>query len=171
MSQPFIGEVRIFAGNFAPTGWAACNGQLMAIAQNTALFQILGTTYGGDGQQTFSLPNLQARVPIHVGQGPGLSNQVLGQTGGEAAVALSVTQIPPHTHELEAAAAASTGTPGSNVALAPSSGGNVYRPATNLVPMAAALTSTGSGVPHENRQPYLGLNFIIALQGIFPSRN
>ena len=171
MSQPFIGEVRIFGGIFAPAGWAMCNGQIMSIAQNTALFSIVGTTFGGDGESTFGLPILQARAPIHVGQGPGLSNRDLGDVGGEPSVTLSTAQIPAHTHLLETAAAASTGTPDATVALSPSSNGNIYRPATNLVPMAAALSSTGSGVPHENRQPYLGLNFIIALQGIFPARN
>jgi microcystin-dependent protein len=173
MSEPFIGEVKIFAGTFAPRNYAFCNGQLLSIAQNQALFSILGTTYGGNGVQNFALPNLQNRTPIHFGQGPGLSDRQLGEVGGQAAVALATTQIPGHTHALRAAdnATATTGTPGPAVALATTSGAKVYRGATNLVPMGAALGSTGNAVPHENRQPYLGVNFIIALVGIFPSRN
>jgi microcystin-dependent protein len=168
MADPFVAEIKIFAGNFAPRGHAFCNGQILPIIQNTALFALLGTTYGGDGQTTYALPNLQGRAPLHPGQGPGLSQRVLGETGGAAAVALQTSEIPPHNHgPLHVHDAAGTsGTPGAakNFARAP---GNIYGPAANLVAMGDAI---GSGATHENRQPYLGLNFIIALQGVFPSR-
>ena len=173
MSNPFIGEVKIFGGTFAPRGWALCNGQLLPIAQNTALFSLLGTTYGGDGRVTFALPNLQARAPIGEGQGPGLTPRVLGEVGGQAAVTLTAAQMPPHTHGLRASSTtpATTGTPSNSVALATTSGAKVYRAATNLTPSAAPLANSGGGQAHENRQPYLGLQFIIALQGIFPARS
>lgn len=169
MADPFVAEIKIFAGNFAPKGHAFCNGQLMPISQNTALFSLLGTTYGGDGKSTFGLPNLQGRAPLHPGQGPGLSLRDLGESGGGATVTLYPAEIPPHDHgPLHVHdAAATTGTPSAskNLARAPS---NVYGPATNLVAMG---DSVGGGGAHENRQPYLGLNFIIALQGIFPPRS
>ncbi len=171
MSEPFIAEVRLFAGTFAPRGWADCNGQLLPINQNQALFALLGTTYGGDGRVTFGLPDLRDRSAIHAGTGPGLSNRVLGETGGSATVTLSTAQIPAHHHGLRAAAVATTGTPGATVALADTAGAKVYRPASNPVPMGAALASTGLGQAHDNRQPYLGVRYIIALQGVFPSRN
>lgn len=172
MSDPFIGEVKLFGGNFAPRGWALCDGQLLAIAQNTALFSILGTTYGGDGRTTFGLPDLRGRSPIGAGQGPGLSPRTIGESGGATTSTLSAAQMPAHTHALRAADGAATlGAPGPGVALAATSGAKVYRSATNLSPTAAPLTPTGGGQPHNNRQPYLALNFIIALQGFFPSRN
>jgi microcystin-dependent protein len=171
MSEPFIAEVKLFAGNFAPRGWAFCNGQILSIAQNTALFSLLGTTYGGNGTTTFALPDLRSRSPISAGQGPGLPNYQLGQTGGVAAVTLLAGQLPAHNHSLAAAGAATTGTPSSGVALATTATAKVYRGPTNLTTMALPLTSTGGNQAHENRQPYLGLNFIIALQGIYPSRN
>ncbi len=171
MSDPFIGEVMMFAGNFAPQGWADCNGQLMAINQNTALFSLLGTTYGGDGIQTFGLPDLRGRTPIHAGNGPGLSPRTLGELSGVESVTLLPSQIPSHTHTLRAAATASTGTPGNGVALATTSGAKVYRAATNPVAMGNGLTAAGGNQPHANMQPYLGVRFIIAVEGIFPSRN
>lgn len=171
MSDPFVAEVKLFAGNFAPRGWADCNGQLLPINQNAALFALLGTTYGGDGRVNFALPNLQNRAAIHAGQGPGLSDRDLGQSGGSASVALSTAQMPWHGHALRGAAEADTGTPGATVALAATTGAKVYRPADNLVPMGAALANGGNGQGHENRQPFLGLRYIIALVGIFPSRN
>jgi microcystin-dependent protein len=172
MAEPYLGEVRIFAGNFPPQDWAPCNGQLMAISQHMALFSILGTTYGGDGITHFALPDLQGRVPVHAGQGPGLSPYVLGQTGGQASVTLQPSQMPVHSHALLAAGAASTGTPGPDVALASTAAGvDVYGAATHLAPMGAALAATGGSQPHENQQPWLGLNFIIALEGVYPSRN
>jgi len=168
MADPFVAEIRIIPGNFAPNGWAFCNGQLLPIAQNTALFSLLGTTYGGDGKTTFGLPNLQGRAPLHPGQGPGLSLYDLGETGGDVTVTLQPAEIAAHNHgPLHVHDAAGTsGTPSAskNLATAPS---NIYGPATNLVAMA---DSVGGGSAHENRQPYLGLTFIIALQGVFPPR-
>jgi microcystin-dependent protein len=171
MAEPFIGEVKIFAGNFAPRGYALCNGQLLPIAQNTALFSILGTTYGGNGQTTFALPNLQGKAPLHAGQGPGLSPYALGQTAGEVAHTLTSSEVPAHNHALRGSSAATGGTPSPTVVLAATSGAKVYRSATNLVPMATGLNANLGGLPHENRQPCLALNFIIAMQGVFPSRN
>jgi microcystin-dependent protein len=164
MSSPFIGEIRIFAGNFAPAGWAFCDGTLMAIAQNDALFNLIGTTYGGDGQNTFALPNLQSRVPAHVG--PGFA---LGQTGGEETVTLTTSQIPAHSH----VPLANSG-PGSQ---ANPAGGvwaestlNQFSSATPSVAMnASALGPAGASQPHDNMIPFLAVNFILSLFGIFPS--
>ncbi|MBA4175050.1 MAG: phage tail protein [Leptothrix sp. (in: Bacteria)] len=172
MSEPFIGEVRVFAGSFAPRNWAFCDGQLLPIAQNQALFSILGTTYGGDGRTNFALPDLRGRMPTHAGQGPGLTPHTLGERSGQPAVTLTAAQMPSHTHTLRAAdGGATTGTPGPGVAMAATAGAKVYRAASNLVATAAPLASTGGAQAHENRQPFLGVNFIIALFGIFPSRN
>jgi microcystin-dependent protein len=173
MAQPYIGEIRVFAGNFAPLGWALCNGQLMAIAENTALFQLLGTTYGGDGVQTFALPNLQGRVLIHQGQAIGLSNYLMGQVGGAESVALSAQQLPVHTHPLVGVAASATApNPGPNVTLAMSpSGIPIYGTGANTALAPQAITAAGSGQAHENRQPYLAITNIIALNGIFPSQD
>jgi microcystin-dependent protein len=168
MAEPFLGEIRTTSFGFAPKGWALCNGQLLPINQNQALFSILGTTYGGDGRVTFALPNLQGRVPMHVGDGA-----VLGQAGGEAAHTLTTAEMPAHTHRLQAASdLANASVPGDAVPAAkPSGGRDIYAPkgspATPLNP--AAVGSTGASRPHDNMQPYLTLNFIIALQGIFPS--
>ena len=172
MADPFVAEIRMFAGNFAPTGWALCSGQLIPISQNTALFSLLGTMYGGDGKATFALPNLQGNFPLHQGQGPGLSPRVVGESGGSAEVALLQTQIPQHTHTLRAAATATQNSPAGN-ALGQSASTKIYGPVGSLVPMAdAAIAPTGVSVAeHENRQPYLTVNICIALQGIFPSRN
>ena len=168
MATPYLSEIKIFSFNFAPRGWAFCNGQLLPINQNQALFSLLGTTYGGNGVTTFALPNLQGRVPLHVGSGFSL-----GQVGGEEAHTLLSTEMASHTHVMEGSSAtASTTSPVGNVlasgaGVAPyaaSGGGNV-----GLNP--GALTTVGGGQPHENRQPYLTLNVCIALQGIFPSRN
>jgi microcystin-dependent protein len=168
MSEPFLAEVRIFPYNFSPRGWAFCNGQLLPISQNTALFSILGTTYGGNGQTTFALPNLQDRTPIGFGQGPGLSSYQLGEVGGVETVTVTQGQLPSHTHSLMAStAAATTGTPGTTVALA-APGAPIYAPAQNLATMGPV---GGTGQPHANRQPYTVLNFCIAVQGIFPTRN
>ncbi len=170
MSSPFIGEIRMFGGNFAPRGWAFCNGQTIPIAQNTALFSLLGTTYGGDGRSTFALPDLRGRMPMQHGNGPGLTPRVLGQADGAPTHTLTSAEMPAHGHPLNAAAAGTTGTPGASVALA--SGVKAYRsPASSPVSMAAGLAPTGGGQAHENRQPYLGVTFIIATQGIFPARN
>lgn len=169
MADPFLAEIRIFAGNFAIRGWAFCDGQLLPISQNTALFSLLGTTFGGDGMTTFALPDLKARVPMHAGTGPGLSPRDLGEAGGADSVTLSESQMPIHDHNPQRAHASSatTGTPSGAVSLAVTTA-RIYGPAADLEPMNAAA---GGGQPHENRQPFLGLSFIIALQGIYPSRN
>jgi len=171
--DPFVGEIRIFAGNFAPMGWAQCNGQLLPISQNTALFSLLGTTYGGNGTSTFALPNLQGSFPLNWGQGPGLSLYDLGEIGGTANVTLLLSEIAAHSHSLQAAAAATTDTAGPTVSLAPvESGASIYNAPTHPVAMApSSIGATGGNSPHNNLQPYLVLNFIIALQGVFPQRS
>ena len=171
MADAFLGEIRVFAGNFAPKGWAFCNGQLLPISQNTALFSLLGTLYGGDGRSNFALPNLQAAFPMHQGQGPGLSPRTAGETGGQATVTLLETQMPTHTHGLKASVSPITGSASASVARAPASGA-VYRiPGSTKAMAAETLAATGAGAPHENRQPYLALSFIIAMQGIYPPRS
>lgn len=167
MAEPFLGQLMLFGGNFAPRGWALCNGQILAINQNTALFSLLGTTYGGNGQTTFALPDLRGRAPLHAGQGPGLSPYALGQVGGTENVTLLATEMPAHTHAQPATAADET-TNRPNAAV-PARGG-VYANSpdgSNL----AATTSAGGSQPHTNIQPYVTLNYCIALEGIFPSRN
>jgi len=176
MAEPFLGEVRMFTGNFPPSGWAYCDGAILPISQNTALFSLLGTFYGGNGTSNFALPNLQGSFALHAGAsaGPGLTPRGLGETGGSASVTLTSAQIPAHAHALEAVPGASTGTPGNTVSLAPSSNGTpMYRaPDTVYLNMNAATAgSTGGGTPHGNLQPYLSLSFIIALQGIYPARS
>ncbi len=175
MSDPFVAEIRIFPFNFAPRGWAFCNGQLLPISQNTALFSLLGTNFGGDGKSNFGLPNLQGSVPQFYEQGPGLSPYVIGQTGGTPSVALLQTQLAPHTHAVNALGTpppANTGTPAAGVALARSSGGAAYAQANDLAAMSPSIvTQAGGGQAHNNLMPYLVLNFCIALQGIFPARN
>lgn len=173
MSDPFLAEVRIAGFNFAPRGWAFCNGQILPIAQNTALFSLMGTTYGGDGRTTFALPNLQGKVPMFSGHGPGLSNHRLGDTGGTELETLSINQLANHTHSVTAGNAPSTlKAPSADVGLSRSGGGNIYMtPPGNLVPMAADNPGPiGGGQPHNNMMPYTVLNFIIALTGIYPSR-
>ena len=168
--EPFIGEIRMFAGNFAPRGWALCDGQILQIVQNTALFSILGTTYGGDGQTTFGLPDLRGRFPIGQGQGPGLSSRQIGEMAGAEAVTLTTAQMPAHTHVARAkGAAGTTSAPGNNVAAA---GRNLYSTAAPDVALSvAAIAATGGSQTHENMPPYLGITFIIALEGIYPPRN
>ena len=172
MADPFVAEIRIVPFNFAPRGWAFCDGQLLPISQNTALFSLLGTTYGGNGQSTFGLPNLQGRSPMHWGQGPGLSQRVIGEAGGQASVMLSSSEMPNHSHGLMAAAGnASTGTPSPTAALATASAA-VYGPPSDPVAMSgSAVAAAGGAAPHENRQPFLTLNFVIALQGVYPPRS
>ncbi len=174
MSSPFLAEIRIFAGNFAPVGWALCNGQIMAISQNTALFSLLGTFYGGDGKSTFALPNLQGCAAVSQGQGPGLSVYDVGQTAGVSTVTLIPSEIAAHQHTYTAGA----GGRGSVQSVAGNVNGdapfqsNIYAAASDGTLMnPAMLTPTPASQPHENMQPYLGLTFIIALQGIFPARN
>jgi microcystin-dependent protein len=170
--EPYIGEIRMFAGNFAPRGWALCDGQLLPISQYTALFSILGTTYGGDGRTTFALPDLRGRTPIHAGHGPGLSSRALGQQGGEENHTLTLSEIPPHAHSLRGdSRVASTDSP-SNAAPARNAGGiPSYGDSLDVTMNGNAIQSTGGGLPHNTMQPYLTVNFIIALQGIFPPRN
>lgn len=165
MSQQFLSEIRIMSFNFPPKGWAFCNGQLLPINQNQALFSLLGTTYGGNGQTTFALPNLQGRTPIYVGQG-----HVLGEIGGEQTHTLLPSELPSHVHTLNASTTAAELNVPTGAYLG--SVNNAYTAPANLVAMSAQETSTPGGAqPHQNMQPYLTLNFCIALQGIFPSRN
>jgi microcystin-dependent protein len=179
MSTPYLGEIRMAGFNFAPLGWALCNGQLLPISQATALFALLGTTYGGDGQSTFALPNLQGRIPINQGQGPGLSNYAIGQVAGSETVALTADQLPAHTHLLQASSAAATLARPTAAYLArssipsfPSAGVPIYNPAPAAAAMnAGAIAVSGASQPHDNMMPFVCVNFIIALQGIFPSQS
>jgi microcystin-dependent protein len=174
MSEPFLGMIAIYGFNFAPRGWAMCSGQILPIAQNTALFSLLGTTYGGNGQTTFALPDLRSRVPVHFGQGPGLSSYDLGQAAGTETVTLTVQEIPAHPHNVactdsDGDSSKPPGTiPGSNAAGSGiwSTGAANGTMSPNMIP-----PSGGGNQPHPNIQPYLALNFCIALEGIFPSRN
>ncbi|HEX8457836.1 MAG TPA: tail fiber protein [Pyrinomonadaceae bacterium] len=174
MADPFVAEIRIFPFNFAPKGWAWCNGQLLPLSQNTALFSLLGTTYGGDGKSTFALPDLEGSAPMHPGQGSGLSLHDLGETGGSETVTLLLSEIPLHPHALMANTTTGTkSTPAGN-SLARTSGATPYlpttgSPATTLM-APQAVTVTGSSQPHNNMQPYLTFYFCIALQGVFPPR-
>lgn len=174
MSNPFVAEIRMFAGNFAPKGWALCNGQLLPISQNTALFSLLGTTYGGDGRTNFALPNLQGTTPLGQGQGNGLSLRVLGESGGEPTVGLNMAEMPSHSHGVSASDAAGGQNPANNVWSKPSHRGlDAYNsnPGTSPMMSPSALGATGGGQPHNNLMPYQVVTFIIALQGVFPARN
>lgn len=174
MSDPFVAEIRMFGFNFAPTGWAQCNGQILPISQNTALFSLLGTMYGGNGQSTFALPNMEGSVPMFWGQGAGLSLYDQGQQSGSDSVTLLTSEIPIHTHSMMTAATPANLNPPSNaVGLARSSGGFAYESVANqnIVQMnQQALTPAGGDLPHNNDQSYLVVNFCIAMQGIFPPR-
>ena len=169
--DPFVAEIRIFPFNFAPKGWAWCDGQLLPLSQNTALFSLLGTTYGGNGKSNFALPDLQGRAPMHPGQGPGLSLHDLGETGGSDTVTLLESEIPNHNHTLRASAvAADRPTPAGSLTAAPT-GDNLYASANSLVSMAPqCLAPAGGDQPHNNLMPYLTFYFCIALQGVFPPR-
>ncbi|SIT13092.1 Microcystin-dependent protein [Roseivivax lentus] len=176
MSDPFIAEIRIFAGNFAPRNWAFCDGQLLPIANNTALFSLIGTTYGGDGRTTTALPNLQGRAPMHPGRGPGLTPRQLGEVAGVETVTLTEGQIPAHIHEVRVqSGAASTATPGATTAVSRVGfGDSLYRSdaQTDIVDLATeSIAVAGSSQPHNNMQPYLSMSFIIALFGLYPSRS
>lgn len=163
MAQPYIGEIRMFGGSFDPLGWAFCNGQLMPISENEALFTLIGTIYGGDGQETFALPDLRGRTPIH--QGNGYS---IGETGGVESVTLSVNQIPIHNHPPQSGTAATTSNP--NGMVWADWADTPYSDATTIVPMAAgAIAATGGNQPHDNMPPYLAVSFIISLYGLYPS--
>lgn len=168
MAEPFLSEIRLMSFAFAPRGWALCNGQLLPINQNQGLFSLLGTTFGGDGRVNFALPDLRGRVPIHVGSG-----HTLGERGGEQAHTLSIAELPEHIHVANATTAtATTNSPASNLLLGQSTAADLYAAASNLQAMApAAIGNTGGSQAHLNMQPFLTLNFCIALQGIFPSPN
>lgn len=179
MSDPFIGEVRAFGFNFTPRGWASCQGQLLPISQNTALFSLLGTQYGGNGTVNFALPNLQGRAVIGVGSGPGRTPQTVGQTGGQPTVTLLSAEMPSHTHVLNAGQlsapnpAQNVATPTTGALPGLSSPNNVYiapvTPNTNLIP--SSISTVGGSQAHENMQPFLAINYCIATQGVFPARN
>jgi microcystin-dependent protein len=175
MAEPFISEIRIFGFGFAPKGWAMCNGQILSIAQNTALFSLLGTTYGGNGTTTFALPNLQSRTGVSFGQGPGLSNYNLGEVTGEATHTLATSEMPSHSHPVNCSSAAgSSATPGTNVWAADGTHQTMAYappPATLQAMSPAGIGIAGQSVGHENVQPFLVLNICIALVGVFPSRN
>jgi len=176
MAQPYVGEIRMFAGNFNPNGWSFCDGQLLPISENETLFQLIGTTYGGDGQSTFQLPNLQARVPVHMGQGPGLPvSYILAESGGVESVTLNTQQMAAHNHPMIATNSAAQLSP-SNATMATASGNqqglraySAAAPNTTLSPTSIGLT--GGSQPHDNIQPTLAINYIISLFGIFPSPN
>ncbi|MCP5424477.1 MAG: phage tail protein [Gammaproteobacteria bacterium] len=172
MSEPFVGEIRMFAGNFAPRGWAFCDGQLLAVSQNDALFSLLGTIYGGDGRTTFGLPDLRGRIPIHAGHGSGLSERRLGSKGGEEKVTLTTNQLPSHTHPLQASTQNAVQTsPGNNVLAQPTSI-DLYRVTAPDADLSGdAITDVGGNRSHTNLMPFLCVNFIIALVGIYPSRH
>jgi len=169
--NPFLGEIMLFAGNFAPNGWALCNGQLLPINQNTALFSLLGTTYGGNGQTTFALPDLRGRAPVHFGQGPGLSNFSQGQLAGEENHTLIATEMPAHTHVAHGDAANGTSDTPTGLLPARNPGGiPAYGAGAGALLANTFLANTGGSQPHNNMQPYLVLNYCIAMSGIFPSR-
>jgi microcystin-dependent protein len=175
MSSPFVGEIRIFPYNFPPRGWAFCNGQLMAISQNTALFSLLGTSYGGNGTSTFGLPNFLGRVPVHQGQAPGLSLYALGENGGSTSITLLLGELPQHAHNLKAftgRGVTAHAIPASGDAMTASAGGPAYAPTGSGLPMAPnALSTSGGSTAHDNSMPTLAFNYCIALQGIYPARN
>jgi microcystin-dependent protein len=171
MPEPYVGEIRMFAGNFAPNGWMFCEGQPLPISENEVLFQLIGTTYGGDGEETFNLPNLASRVPIHMGTGPDGTTYQIGEMAGTEQETLTVQQIPNHTHPLVCSSAGGNlNGPGGNVT-AESAAVKIYFNDTPTVAMnAQAVTPTGGSQPHENTQPFLCINFIISLFGVFPSQ-
>jgi microcystin-dependent protein len=171
--EPLLGEIRMFAGNFAPRGWALCDGSLLAISSNTALFSILGTTYGGNGQTTFGLPDLRGRLPMHAGSGPGLTPRSLGESGGAEAVTLVAGQMPQHNHTVGCQNSADQSAPANALPATEATGGApVYSSqAADGTMNPAMIGSAGNSQPHDNLSPYLCVNFIIAIQGVYPSRN
>ncbi len=171
MGTPYVGEIRMFGGNFAPLGWMLCDGQLLAISEYDTLFNLIGTTYGGDGQATFALPDLRGRVPLHAGSGPGLSNRTIGEAGGQETVTLTVSQMPGHAHAPMASSLPGSQASPSNAVWAASRSLLYSTETPGLAMNPAAVSNTGGSQPHENRIPYLGLNFIIAVFGIYPSPN
>ncbi len=172
MSEPFVAEIRIFAGNFAPRGWAFCDGQLLPVSQNTALFSLIGTTYGGDGRTTTALPNLQGQAAMHPGRGPGLTSRRLGQRGGVEMVTLSEAQMPSHSHNPLRVETDEPGEDNDPAANARPARAGIYAASANLQAMASgSLTNTGGSQAHNNLQPFIAMNFIIALVGLYPSRS
>ena len=171
MSNPFVGEIRLFAGNFAPQGWAFCDGQLLSIAQSEVLFNLIGTTYGGDGQTTFALPDLRGRVPVHQGNN-GQSSYIIGQEGGVETVTLVPSQMPQHTHAMLASTSPASATHGPSEVLGSSATMNFYGTGTPDMAMDPnALTQVGGGQPHENMPPFVALSYIVSMFGIYPSQN
>ena len=174
MSQPYVGEIRLFGGNFAPAGWAFCDGRLLPISENETLFQLIGTTYGGDGQSTFALPDLRGRVPVHQGTGAG-ATYLMAQTGGVESVTLTTAQMPVHTHPMQATSSGQQASPqGAYFAVVSSSqaGANAYGAAPTDTPLVpTSVSSAGGNQPHENMQPTLFVNYIISYFGVFPSPN
>lgn len=172
MSTPFVGEIRMFAGNFAPQGWMFCEGQLLPISENDTLFNLIGTTYGGDGQQTFALPDLRGRIPIHMGAGSGLSSRTIGELSGVETVTLTQNQIPIHSHSFMGTSSTASATSPSNNVVASPTAIDLYRPtAVPAATMAAnALGVQGGTQPHDNEQPFLCVSFIISLFGIYPTQ-
>jgi microcystin-dependent protein len=171
VSEPFVGEIRMFGFNFPPQGWAFCDGQLLSISQNAALFSLLGTTYGGDGESNFALPDLRSRVPVSQGQGEGLSSYAEGQAGGTETVTLGPAQMPAHTHAVSASSSpAASERPAGRVLARSPDHSYIPEPDTDTVMNAKMIGETGNSQPHDNIQPYLALNFCIALQGVFPAR-
>ena len=171
MSEPFIGEIRMFAGSFAPRGWALCDGQLLAVSQNDALFSLLGTVYGGDGRTTFGLPDMRGRIPIHAGQGPGLSSRPLGGRGGAESVTVTVPQLPAHSHTFLVSADPGNENNPSGEVIAQASADLYIEDPPQSAFAAAAIGTTGGGQSHVNLQPFQAVNFIISLFGIYPSRH
>lgn len=169
MSEPFIGEIRMFAGNFAPVGWAKCDGQLLPITSYTALFSLLGTTYGGDGEMFFGLPDLRSRIPVHAGDGPGLTSRSLGSKIGQETVALNEQQIPSHDHALRGSQGFATQHSPASARFAQNRAGMYSVAAPNVSLSSTSVTLNGDGEAHENMAPYLAVNYIIALNGLFPS--
>lgn len=172
MSEPFVGEIRMFGGNFAPRGWAFCDGQLLAVNQYDALFSLLGTAYGGDGRTTFGLPDLRGRVPVHMGTGPGLSDRRIGSQGGAENVTLAANEIPSHTHPMTATADIGTEpSPANNFLASTSVGSPYFTGAPNAALAPNVIAASGGGQSHNNVQPSVCVNYIISLFGIYPSRN
>lgn len=177
MTDPYLAEIRMFGGNFAPKGWALCNGQILAISQNTAVFSLLGTSYGGNGTTTFQLPDLQGRSPMHWGNGAGLQTRALGEQGGTESVTLLSTEMPQHSHAISGAAIANSNpgeTPASNTLFTTSAPNQLYATSLNpggLTLAPQSITFQGGGQPHNNQQPFLAVTFIFCLSGVFPARN
>jgi len=173
MSQPFVGEIRMFAGNFAPAGWMFCDGQLLPISENETLFNLIGTTYGGDGQSTFALPDLRGRLPLHMGQGPGLQNYILAENGGVETVTITTQQLPAHTHPAQCSSGGGSNSSDPTGGIWAPSDVNQYSNAAQAVFLgtpAIVTTAAGGSQPHDNMIPFLCINYIISLFGVFPSQ-